>query len=323
MKNSKNIEENLTDLAARLGLERISQALYFPKYFEVETIRACNAHCDMCTVDEWKGKNNRMDALLFDNILDEISRYSEWIDRVCLSRNGEPLLDRNLVWKIKKLKESKIKYVTFSTNASLLDEKRSLEIIESGLDDIRFSIDGYTKETFEKIRKGLNFEEIRENCLNFIRLRNEHGSKPVVQIRMALQSNNAHEEEAWKHYWLERVSSGDIVTSKKIHSWGNQLKSYSDDEYRINKYSYVPCISPWSTMVIHFDGKVPLCGCDYNNVYALGDINNQSIKEIWQSEAYNRIRKIHSDGKRNEIPLCKGCNVWDIYEKYIHDREKI
>ncbi|VVB78749.1 Radical SAM superfamily protein [uncultured archaeon] len=307
--------KELDFLAKRIGLEDISQSSYFPKYFEIETIRACNARCKMCTVYEWEGRNNRMEDKLFMKIADEMLPYNDWIERVCLSRNGEPLLDKNISERIRKLKNYGIKEVSFSTNASLLNEKKSVELIESGLDDIRFSIDGYTKETFEEIRTGLNFEEVRDNCLNFIKLRNERGNKPTVQIRMALQERNYSEEADWKKYWLQKVSEEDIVTSKKIHSWGNQLDS---GELKTNESSNEPCVSLWSTMVVHFDGNVPLCGCDYNNKVLFGNIYDSTIQEVWQSKKFQDLREIHSSGKKNDISLCLGCSVWDREQKRIY-----
>ncbi len=312
------MEEELTALANRINLQDLSESLNFPKYFEVETIRACNARCSMCTVHEWKDKNNKMEEQLFDKIAEEMSHYSEWINHVCLSRNGEPLLDANLVKKIKLLKKYGIKHVTFSTNASILSEKKAIELIESGLDDIRFSIDGITKETFESIRKGLNFEQVIKNCLKFIELRGS-STKPRIQVRMTLQDSNKHEEEDFQKFWKSKLTQNDIVSSKPMHSWGNQLESYKKNGLDVE--TSIPCISPWSTMVIHFGGTVPLCGCDYNNKFALGDANKNTIKEIWQGEEYKKIRQIHSTEGRNKIPLCIGCNVWDDERKKIYNKK--
>ena len=314
-----NYKQELNSLAKRLNLENLSESLYFPKFFEIETTRSCNARCSMCTVYKWENKNNKMGEGLFDKFVKEIKDYSNWVDRICLSRNGEPLLDKNLAEKIYRLKNCGIKYTTFSTNASLLTEKKSIELINSGLDDIRFSIDGVTKETFEKIRIGLDYEKVLENCLRFIKLRDERGIKPVVQIRMVLQSENKNEEEMFKEFWLKKISEQDIVSSKPMHHWGNQLNNYEGSFDELKKYSNSPCISPWSTMIIHFDGKIPLCGCDYNNKIALGDFNHKSMKEIWQSRGFYNIRKIHSTGKRNDILLCRGCNIWDTEIKKIYE----
>ena len=315
----KSFEEGLKSLAERLNLEDLSQTFYFPKYFELETIRACNARCTMCTIPQWTTKGSKMQESLFSKISEEMSHYSGWINSVCLSRNGEPLLDKTLAEKIKILKHYGIKNVTFSTNASLLYEEKARELIESGLDDIRFSVDGATKETFEAVRKGLKYEEVLENCLRFIQLRNERGHIPRVQIRMVLQKANCHEEQVWRDFWKSKVSKNDIVYSKTMASWGNQLDSY-EGQKEIDRYALTPCISPWSTLIVHFNGKVPLCGCDFNHRVLLGDISTDSIQKVWQSQEYDNIRRLHASGNRNNIQLCRGCNIWDIEEKKVYNK---
>jgi len=265
----------------------------------------------MCTVYEWNDSNMIINPELFDKIVTEVSSYSDWIERVTLSRDGEPLMDRKIHEKIRKLKDVGIKYTTFSTNASMLPEKRAIELIESGLDDIRFSIDGVTKETFEKIRRGLDYDQVLDNCLRFIDLRNQRGDTPAIQIRMVEQEENYHEVEAWKGFWLPRLSKQDAAYSKPMHSWGNGLESY-DGHDKDPEYSGVPCISPWSTMAIHADGKVGLCGCDFNTKVPMGDLNESTIEEVWQAQQYQRVRELHSTGKRDEIDLCIGCNIWDL-----------
>ena len=316
------IDEELDKIAKRIGLENISESYTFPKYFEIETIRACNAKCEMCPVWKYPKDYGKMEKRLFEKISTEMSKYSSWINSVCLSRNGEPLLDKSLSEKIKTLKDYGIKDVTFSTNASLLDKDKSIELIESGLDDIRFSIDGATKETFESIRNGLNFEKVTENCLQFIKLRNERGVSPSIRIRMTLQERNKHEEEQWKNFWLSKVSNQDLVYSKRINMWGNQLKGYDRERNDAEKYSDIPCISPWSTMIILYNGKVPLCGVDYTSSFEMGDLNKSTIKKIWQSKIYENVRNLHSLGKRNDIPLCYGCNIWNLEEKRVYALEE-
>ena len=36
-----------------------------------------------------------------------------------------------------------------------------------------------------------------------------------------------------------------------------------------------------------------------------------SVKEIWQSKIFNQRREWHLNKKKNNITLCKNCNVWD------------
>lgn len=103
----------------------------------------------------------------------------------------------------------------------------------------------------------------------------------------------------------------------KCHSWGNQLRE--EDEADVQRLADVPCVSPFSTMIIQSDGLVPLCGCDYNGSHCLGDFSKQSIQEIWQGTAYARLRRLHATGSRNEVAMCRGCSLW---EREVHGQKK-
>ena len=118
-----------------------------------------------------------------------------------------------------------------------------------------------------------------------------------------------------KFFWTSKVQPTDIVASKKVHSWGNGLKNY---EGNVDKNISKPCISPFSTLEILYDGTVPLCGCDYTSAVILGDVNKHSLKEIWNNAKFKQIRDLHSSGNRNQIPPCVGCKIWDTEIKTVH-----
>ena len=145
------------------------------------------------------------------------------------------------------------------------------------------SVDGITKETFEKIRIGLIYETVLDNCLRFIKIRNQRKADLNVKMRMVLQDENRHEEKSWMDFWMKQLSSMDSVYSKEIHTWGNQLKMNNNHDNN-QKDIYMPCVSPWSTIVIHYDGSVPLCCIDFDNTQCMGNISKSSIKDVWASD---------------------------------------
>ena len=79
-----------------------------------------------------------------------------------------------------------------------------------------------------------------------------------------------------------------------MHSWGNKLENF---EGSIDSSLEAPCISPFSTLEILFDGTVPLCGCDYKPTVNLGNVKNNSLKEIWNSDKFKEIRDKPASGK--------------------------
>jgi MoaA/NifB/PqqE/SkfB family radical SAM enzyme len=92
--------------------------------------------------------------------------------RAVLQGIGEPLLNRQLSAMIRYLKERQV-YVVFNTNAALLTRRRQVELIESGLDELRVSLDGSTPETYLKVRGIPAFERVVENVAEMARSKRE------------------------------------------------------------------------------------------------------------------------------------------------------
>lgn len=319
-----NLEKELELISKELSVKNIDEIDYFARYVELDSYDGCNLNCIMCPLgkDIYKG-GGPIPQKLFQKIVDELADYADWIYQVCLSRNGEPLLNKNIASMIKQLKNVGIRRVNFSTNATALTERKAHELIEAGLDEIRFSIDGVTKETFEKVRQGVKYETVLENCLRFIKIRDEYkDAKTQVQIRLVEQKENTHEVGAWKKFWLSKVRSTDVVASKKMHSWANEmenLKTKSTNlKYVSDENNTHPCISPFSSLEILYDGTVPLCGADYKRTVNFGNVYNNSLKEIWNNAAFKKIRDLHRSGNRNQLPACVGCKIWDKDIKTIY-----
>jgi len=74
------------------------------------------------------------------------------------------------------------------------------------------------------------------------------------------------------------------------------------------RQSHSACHKPFEEMVVYWDGKVGLCNHDWNNLFAMGDLNDESIAEVWNGLSYDYVRKLHSINARQEIPTCKDCS---------------
>ena len=292
--------------------EQLPHFLHFPRYFQIETVSRCNARCVMCPVEDWRRDSYLMDQALFEKIVDEISEYRDWVERVTIQLDGEPLIDKKLEDRIRYLKASGIRYVAFASNGSLMNPDRAVRVIDSGVDEVSFSVDGATKQTFEKIRVRLNFDQVVENIEHFVRTRDELHGKTVIRIRMTIQEDNEQEVDSFLSFWRGKLGPNDSVYAKVLHTWGNSDNNYSlPGEYDFDRVNNSPCSSPWTSMVIFSDGRVPLCCCDYNARVYQGSVSENTIQEIWQGKVFTKIRKLHSSRGRKAINMCENCTVWD------------
>lgn len=278
----------------------------FPTYFTIETVKACNSRCVFCSIDEWPSHAPFMNDLLFRKIADEISQHHESVKQVCLNGSGEPLLDKKIAERVSLMKENHIEHVILTTNASLLDDQKAAALLEAGLDELMISFNGLDKAKYEAMRIGLSFDEVMNNCLQFISKRNNSGASTRIRMRMEAHPVFTDTEIAkWLDFWRGRLCHGDQVYAKQLHNWGNQLESLISAS-ESNK----PCHVLWSTMNILSDGSVALCCVDFEPKYPLGSVVDNSIEAVWHSSQANNIRHLHATGMKNSIPLCRNCDVW-------------
>ena len=315
MITKEDLSFEMQKIAKRLNLENIQGALYFPKYFQIETSRLCNAKCPYCAYDQWNKDVPFMSEDLFAKVVNELERYAHWIEWVCLSRAGEPLLDKKIIERVYMLKQVGIKRVNLTTNAFLLNEEKIRRLLDVGLDEIMFSIDSIDKNEYEKIKVGLKFEKVLKNIELFFKLREEVNAKTIVRIRAVapydIESAIGQSKlRKWEDYWNQFRKPNDRIYMKKPHNWGNQkeLVGYVPNIAAV----YHPCILPWSTLHVTAMGTATLCPMDYDAIMNLGSVVLQSIKEIWDGVEVNKIRENHRNGMRNNIRFCEGCKLFDL-----------
>lgn len=271
----------------------------FPLHLDVESTNACNLRCVMCARNFMSEKIGHMSWGLFKKVIDEGAKYN--LPSIKLNLRGEPLLHPKLPKMVKYAKDKGILEVQFNTNGLLLTERKSRELITAGLDRIIFSLDGATKETYEKIRTGSNFETVVNNVKTFIKSRNSCGlKKPCVRIQMVKMRENENEVEQFIKMWINVASRVAISTKREPHEKG--AKSTSQLEH-------FPCHQIWQRMAIWWSGEVTMCCGDWHGEYILGDAKKSSLYELWHGEKLNWIREAHAKGRFNEIPVCARCQV--------------
>ena len=156
------------------------KALTGPWIISVETHNRCNLRCSMCPYPSMKRGKTSMGMHLFRRIIDDAPKNG--ITHLSLRGYSEPLLDDSLFERIRYAKAKGLK-VGFTSNGTLLTSHKARRIVESELDWITFSVDGATKEEYEDIRIGANFEEVVSNINGLLRIRQEaRATKPVVSI---------------------------------------------------------------------------------------------------------------------------------------------
>ncbi len=284
---------------------KASELIYraFPPVIQVETTNACNANCVICPRAKMTRRIGFMGEELYQSIIKECALNK--IHCLHLHNFGEPLLDRRLAERIKLAKEVGLNRVKIFTNGSLLTEEKSGELIRAGLDEIKISFDGNTKEIFESIRKNLDYDVVCKNIQRLLDLRRSQGSlKPRVELVYTALEDNLSEAADFRQEWEGKV---DKVHVDPAHNW---TEDRVPAEWAQNSVSPIrhPCLRLWNTFTILWNGEVSLCCLDYDGKEILGNVRQQTIKEIWQGPSLGQIRKRHIEGKFQKLGICRDCS---------------
>ncbi len=163
----------------RIAEERTPIAGEDPVCLYLETTNRCNLLCTTCprTFEELEPPSD-MSWELFTSIVDQFPK----IARVVLHGVGEPMMVAELPAMVKYLKDRGT-YVLFNTNGTLMREKKSRELIEAGLDELRISLDAAERKAFEAVRGRDLFERILRNVKNFTALKTRMAAqKPRLSL---------------------------------------------------------------------------------------------------------------------------------------------
>ncbi|MFC1590161.1 radical SAM/SPASM domain-containing protein [Candidatus Omnitrophota bacterium] len=275
----------------------------FPLHLDIEVTNNCNLRCTMCFVDFTVDKGKFIDIGLFKRIVDEGSRHD--LSSIKFNYRGEPMLHPQLIEMVRYAKKSGIIETQFNTNATLLDEERSEQLITAGLDKIIISIDGINPETYKKIR-GADYHRVVANIKRFIEIRRSlKKKKPVVRVQMVCMEENRHEIKDFVAFWRENADQVGLLR----YRWKPDEPKGKDqalDDYR--KFTK-PCHQLFQRLVVGCDGKVSMCCGDNLRKVIIGDVNKTGIKKLWDSDILNKIRGLHREGRFDEVAPCKACLI--------------
>jgi radical SAM protein with 4Fe4S-binding SPASM domain len=292
----------------------------FPFEILIQTTNLCNASCVMCPVSSAQREDvEYMSDDLFAKIIDEVARES-WLAFVYLHLQNEPLTDPMIFKKVKMIKQRDHGRITAQiiTNGSLLTAKKIEELKESSVDMIVISLDAVTKETFEKIRKGLRYEVV----IGHIEALLAAGWRERLWVSFVVQRQNAHELKEFLRQWK---SKGVRPLVSSLVNRSGDLQGYQDLRVTGRFMDYVGnfitrkithcCPSPLTSMNILCNGDVILCCNDYRHKLILGNVSEASLKDIWESSEYQALRTKLYKGGYSDCVVCRDCSL-------IHDPQK-
>ena len=302
------------NLEDRTRLEEVIP-LPTPMILFVDPASACNFECSFCpTGDKALIKETgrfvgRMTLELFKKVIDDLKDFDRPIKVLRLYKDGEPFLNKNLAGMVAYAKASgRVDYIDTTTNGSLIDPGRVGPVIEAGLDRINISVDGLNRQQYLEFTKfDFDFDAFLQN------LKWLYAHKGNCEIAIKIPGELLAKEQTQRFYEL----FGDYCDRISIENFAPCWPQFDVEDrtgVRITQGIYNQPITSTETcpylfysMSVNADGLVSSCFLDWGRKLIVGDARNDSLKEIWSSEAFDRLRLQHLEGRRSEHPVCGKC----------------
>ena len=279
----------------------------FPSYVALEVTNVCNLKCKHCNyrhgLDHYTRDRGFMSLETAEKVLREVKKYNA---SALMNYDGEPLMNKDYLQFLKLATDLKVNNY-FNTNGTLFDKKFSDQLVEFYKGSVFFSVDG-NKEWFEKIRTPAVYDQVVDN-INYFIDRVEKTSAPItIGISLCNLGQTPEERKMFLDQWLPKVN---YVSMGEVNDKFGTMVSKPITTLDIKKRP--PCVIPWQTMGICWNGDVIPCSIYVTRANIanaiFGNITKNSLKEIWDGVDYNNFRKMISE-ERYVDSFCDKCERW-------------
>lgn len=283
-----------------------------PVALGVELTNNCNLNCPECSSGSGKMLRDRgyMDIGLFNKVMKELSPF---LYNTNLYFQGEPML-HPLFFSFIGNNPGSPKVV--STNGHFLSAGNSEKIVRSGLNKLIISLDGMDQDTYSTYRVNGHIKTVLEGIQNVSEAKSRFRSPIKVEIQFLVNRLNEHQipqvkKLAEKLKLSLSLKSMQVTDKADIGSWmplNGKFRRYKmkNGEYVLKNSLQNRCARLWLNPVITWDGKVIPCCFDKDAEFVMGDINQDTFREIWTGPKYAIFRKSILTG-RHMIDICRNC----------------
>jgi|GEM_PF-408764 MoaA/NifB/PqqE/SkfB family radical SAM enzyme len=293
----------------------------------IEPTNLCNYTCTMCPRETHDRPKGYMPMPFYKSLVDEVMLMGA--QQITLVNFGEPFIDPTL--------EDKIHYATQNglrtyliTNASLFhlpsrsdfakssgQKMTKIEAaIKAGLTEIRLSFYGATKDIYESVMVGGNFERTEANIKLASEMREKYGKEVVSPT-----TGEKMKSPEISMYFLE-FSKDKSKNSKEMRDFLDYTRPFADyievwrphnfgdgRNYRDIKVEKKSCGRPSSGPIqLNWKGIVVPCCYDYNEEIPLGNVAQQTVEEVLRGAPYEALRDSHNTKNFEKVPYCNDCD---------------
>lgn len=276
---------------------------------QMEPISVCDARCTFCVYPQMaQTPSARVKRLMpledYKRIIDEVVTIP-LIDQITLTGLGETLLDRHLDERIRYAREKLPNIlIDIYTNGSQLTLERGLKLEEAGLSVIYVSLNAVNRDHRLSIMGLDDYDKVVANTHSLIDTLEAKKSnmKVIVKIVASKDLMEVEDLDDFIKEWGGPYNEGGHAFWHNLGNWTGKLFDLSIKPKRA-------CARALNEIMVLSDLRVSACCFDGFGEKILGDLNKQTLREMYMSQDALGFRQLHYEGRRSEIPICANCTA--------------
>jgi len=279
-----------------------------PEIYQVEWTNKCNYSCKMCPRGKMTRDQGYMQRSLFSNILRYMSSALE-SPLTELSGFGEPTVHTGARNYTKRATDHGVRLIlmTNGTRPSVM-----MGMVDCGLSAVCIDLTStqsyltFKGGDIDKVTAGV--EDFLEHARGKLRVELQFVKVPHIIGEQAHTKELAEFIITWSYLMNEDWFK---LSVKDFDNFGGSVEG-------ARASPPVPCIVPWQSMTIHWDGKVVPCCRDYDDFEVMGEVRGEnSILSVWNSQRYKNFRRMHLKGAFPKGHMCELCSVRGAWNGYM------
>lgn len=302
------------NLEGRTPLETVIP-LATPFVVFADPASACNFQCTFCPTGhrDMIADTGRFQGVMkldvFKKVVDDLAEFDAPIKVLRMYKDGEPFLNKRLGDMVAYARRAKhIEYIDTTTNGTFLSPDRIGPVLDAGIDKINISVDGMDQDTYKRFtRFKFDFDAFVAN------VRWIYDRRGKTEIVVKIPGELITDEQRQQFF----DTFGDHCDRIFVENFAPCWPDFDIEKHtgvKISKGIYQQDIGDTDTCPYIFygysvnaDGLVSSCFLDWGRKLVIGDVREQSMKEIWNSDRMNALRLQHLEGKRRDNGVCGNC----------------
>ena len=285
----------------------------FPLHLYLELSRACNYNCPMCMRHE-AGLGGHFPGALAKKITLEAAKKGP--TSYSLHLFGEPLA--NPKWyKIVEMIRNAHPYngILLTTNGFFMNEATCQRLINLRVDRIFVSLHSLDPEIYMRNTGGGNISVVLNNIRTFVKM-GGHPRSTKLFVRLFLGPEDPPFEE---DQLIEFRELGIPLEIRGFHNFAGGKNDWTTYKLTLDRW---PCFHPWFTLGIAVDGSITVCCADYSLGLEVGNAFDQSVEDVWKSEAVKSLRQEHLSKQFKRWKTCSPCDTWQFHPDIFFNFQK-